>query len=362
LSQEHLLDNKLSQHYFHLSGLHDALPTCEVLSVFESENVPYQVNKRYDSCLVAECSESSAIIIAQRAAYCRRAVKLLHQNKMDSQSIEELAEEISSVVDFAQHIQKDETFLVRVYRIHDASIDYMSETLEVAIGKKIWNQLEGKNKAKMKNPDITFVILFVDDTFLFGKELFARKSGSFDDRRADIRPFFKPGTLEPRFARLMVNLSQASSSTYLLDPFCGPGGILVEGSLMGCNVIGMDIDKRMILGAQQNLLQYSPAANYNLLVGDAKALPFLNRIHSIATDPPYGRSTSTYGKTIVELLNQFFSEAHQVLTNKGILAIGMLVEIPLEDLAKTNGFKLEVFEQIYIHRSLTRRVGVFRKI
>ncbi|HUT81470.1 MAG TPA: TRM11 family methyltransferase [Candidatus Bathyarchaeia archaeon] len=350
-----------SQYFFQLSGIHDELPAHELISIFKSEQIPQQKIKQYTGCLVNHCSEQEALRATQRAAYCRRSVKLLLQANVESKTISEIANEISEEVDFKEHIPVNSTFLVRVYRIQKASIQYISEKLERAIGRNISIQLEGKISAKMKNPDETFILLFSDEQYFFGQELFVKESGFFETRRPDIRPFFKPGTLEPRFARLMANLSQANNSSYLLDPFCGPGGILIEGALMDCPVIGMDIDKRMIAGAKKNLAHFTPNGTYEFLIGDARTIPFENTIKAIATDPPYGRSTSTYGKVIIDLLDQFFSGAHQVLTNDGYIAVGMFQEIPIQDIAEANNFQLEIFEKIYIHKSLTRRVGVFRK-
>lgn len=349
------------QFFFQLSGIHEELPVHELLSIFKSEQISHQNVKRYTGCLINQCSEQEALRTTQRAAYCKRSVKLLHQATVESKTISEIADEISDEVDFKGHIQANSTFLVRVYRVQKASLQHVSEKLEREIGNKISIQLKGKITAKMKSPEITFVLLFVDDSYLFGKELFVKESGSFEPRRPDIRPFFKPGTLEPRFARLMANLSQANAISYMLDPFCGPGGIVIEGVLMGCQVIGMDIDKRMIAGAKMNLTHYSPNGHYEFLIGDARAIPFETSIKAIATDPPYGRSTSTYGKMVIDLLDQFFSEAHQVLVKNGHIAVGMFEEIPMQEIAEANNFQLEIFEKIYIHKSLTRRVGVFRK-
>lgn len=348
-------------HYFQLTGLHPILPLLEIKSILTSEKTEYKIVSELEQCLIANCSSKLAVISANRAAHCRRAVKLLYQNEVLKSDYLSIADEISSNIDFTQFLKASETFLVRVYRIADASKKLISTPLEVEIGKRIWKQMNGKCNVKMDSPDKTFVLLFTEDQFLFGLQVYSRKTGAYTDRRPDIRPFFKPGTLEPRFARMMVNLAQAQRGEYLLDPFCGPGGILIEAAMLNCNVIGVDIDKRMIKGARKNLEHYSVSDNFELLIGDARELPIRNKIASIVTDPPYGKSTSTYGKKIQILLHQFLEEANKIMKQKGLLAIGMLSEIPLEEIADEQGFKLEIFEKIYIHRSLTRRVGVFRK-
>jgi tRNA (guanine10-N2)-dimethyltransferase len=346
-------------HFFHLSGIHLQLPTQEIISILEGKNLYYKQIEKNNQCLVLSCTDNSATYVAQRASYCKRSASLLHKGKFQVNNEAEAAQEISKNVDFTQLLSQNESFCVRVYYVGKAKVN--SIEFEKLLGKEIWLQLSGKNKAKMKNPDKTFVVLVSVEDFFFGIELFARKRGSFKSRRPDKRPFFKPGTLEPMFARLMVNLSQANEENYLVDPFCGPGGILVEGALMNCNVIGLDIDKKMIYGSKKNLEYYTPKANYELIIADARNLPFNGTIDSIATDPPYGKSTSTHGREIIKLLTQFFGEAANILRSKGCLTIGMFEELPLGDIAEDNNFEVKFLEKLYIHKSLTRRVGVFIK-
>lgn len=57
------------------------------------------------------------------------------------------------------------------------------------------------------------------------------------------------GMLPPKLAQTILNLALAdtppSSKVQVLDPFCGTGVVLQEAMLMGCSVIGSDIDQRM---------------------------------------------------------------------------------------------------------------------
>ena len=362
---ENILSDRLSnelnnQFFFQLSGNHPELPAIEVFSILTGEEFQYSVLERERQFILLNCSELAAYRTAKRAAYCRRSVELLYRSSVDSKTTKEIADSISTKINFQNLLQKKDRFKVRVYRIGNAHEHHISMNLEKAIGDIIWDQTNGNCKADLKDPTITFVLLFTEKEFYFGKQIYARQKGSFTDRRPDLRPFFKPGTLEPRFARLMVNLSRAKPGEYLLDPFCGPGGILIEGAIIGCKVLGSDLDKRMVKGAQKNIIHYSPSMSDGFVISDAKQLPFKNKIKSIATDPPYGRSTSTYGKEIEDLLIKFFENASTILRKDGIIAIGMFEEVPLQEIVEKTGYQLEHFEKIYIHRSLTRRIGVCR--
>jgi tRNA (guanine10-N2)-dimethyltransferase len=346
-------------HFLQLSGIHPQLPKQEIFAILDGKKTSYEITADLKQCLVLECSEESIVYAASRSSYCRRAVSLFYRGKYDKQHLEEITQEISQNIDFQKHLEKNNTYRVRVYYTSD--IDIKSITLENLIGKEIWKQFNGKIKADMKNPAKTFVVFFTEEEFFFGEEIYAQKRGQFKDRRADLRPFFKPGTLEPRFARLLVNLSQANEDRIFLDPFCGPGGILIEAALLNCPVIGFDVDKKMVYGAKKNLAFYAPNAYTELFLADARNIPFVGSIDSIATDPPYGKSSSTHGRKIKKLLDQFFEQAAQSLRKNGCLAIGMLEEIPLKVVADNHNFEVKVMEKIYIHKSLTRSVGVFLK-
>lgn len=111
------------------------------------------------------------------------------------------------------------------------------------------------------------------------------------------RPFFKPVSLDPRHARLMLNLVR--SQGVILDPMCGTGGIGVEASLMGISSLSLDLDKEMVAGAKENFswaLDNGATVEAGLQVGDATELPnildatILEEINGVCVDPPYGRN------------------------------------------------------------------------
>ena len=334
----------LKQVFFHLDGTHPQLPSAEIAAILESEQFPYQVIEKREQCLIVNCSLQGALRAAYRAAYCKRAVELLTRGKIP-ETAKELANFIAREIAFNELLKGEESFRVRVHYVGTTKKEFTSKNLEPILGKIIWQQTKGKCKGEMKHPSQNFVLLFVEEEFLFGKGLYERPKGSFVSRQPTIRPFFKPGTLEPRFARLMVNLAMANPKGLLLDPFCGPGGILIEGLLMGCQVIGVDIDRRMIKGAKSNIQHYAPKSNYyDLLIGDARQMPLRRGVKAIATDPPYGRSTSTFGEKLGKLLQEFLEEVNTILLPRGILAIGMVKEIPLREIGEEVGLELLLFD------------------
>lgn len=63
----------------------------------------------------------------------------------------------------------------------------------------------------------------------------------------------KQGMIPPKVAQIMLNLSGCKTGDTILDPFCGIGTIIQEGLLLGFKMLGSDINKKAILGSEQNL-------------------------------------------------------------------------------------------------------------
>ena len=151
----------------------------------------------------------------------------------------------------------------------------------------------------LKNPHSTFGVLLDghSQTVTFGWLLnHGPKGDSSIERRASQRPFFKPVSLEPRLARLAVNLACGPlANGACLDPMTGTGGFTIEAIMSGRNAIGMDLDEEMIQGAKMNL-EWAGSESNPFVLGDATdikaTLP--DEVHSfsgVVLDPPYGRNS-----------------------------------------------------------------------
>ena len=113
---------------------------------------------------------------------------------------------------------------------------------------------------------------------------------NFSSRSPRKRPFFHPATLYPKQARIMVNLSIFKYGDVLLDPFCGVGGILIEGGLIGAEIVGCEIFSNIIKGAVKNL-KWAKIRPLGMIRADSTFLP-LRYVDVIVTDPPYGTTAS----------------------------------------------------------------------
>ena len=173
------------------------------------------------------------------------------------------------------------------------------------------------------------------------------------------RPYFHPTALSPKLARCMINLARAKPCVTLLDPFCGTGSILIEAGLMGCNVVGSDVKQKMIRGTRKNL-HYFHIPNYDLVITDARKLPF-SSIYCVATDPPYSRSSSTLGLKVVDLVSAFLSTIQDLLPKDGHVSISLPHDLKIVNLGKSIGYMCVEAHLVREHKSLTREIAVFKK-
>lgn len=114
------------------------------------------------------------------------------------------------------------------------------------------------NAAQLSNNSVLengFELCIFDSTVkrMYGKTLGIQDIGSFVKRDID-RPSvdFDMGVLPQKLARIMCNLTSLKEGI-LWDPFCGSGTVLMEGAVLGFDVMGTDIDLRALESANKNI-------------------------------------------------------------------------------------------------------------
>ncbi len=181
---------------------------------------------------------------------------------------------------------------------------------------------------------------------------------SFEKRKNRYLPFTYPISVHPKFARAMVNLTRVRDGGKVLDPFCGTGAIVTEASLAGLNAMGSDLSDDMITGAKQNLAHLGVGAEFFVCdVGHLKDV--VGPVDGIATDPPYGRSTSTNGESLDSLY------ARSVASFGEILEKGSRVVLAKPDesmITSVDGFATVETHPLWVHRSLTRHFSILERL
>ncbi|NHJ00671.1 MAG: hypothetical protein EAX86_00955 [Candidatus Heimdallarchaeota archaeon] len=216
-------------------------------------------------------------------------------------------------------------------------------------------------KVKLDSPEEQYIVLLNQNGIWCGKKIFHSLRDKVRQRTSRKRPFFHPSSMNPILQRTLINLSAIKEKEWLLDPFCGSGGALLESARLGIKSIGIEIDKRIIWGSRQNLqCETESFPRTHLIFGDAKSLPIKTEsICGVVTDPPYGTASSTQGFDLSDLLIAFFQEISQILGSGKRIVIAVPAEINIENLAANIlNASFRVFYQ-YVHRSLTRKIIVF---
>jgi tRNA (guanine10-N2)-dimethyltransferase len=183
-----------------------------------------------------------------------------------------------------------------------------------------------------------------------GKAVASIDRSGFEKRKNRYMPYFYPASLHPKFARALINMSRVRAGGRLLDPFCGTGAIVAEGALVGVQSIGTDLSEKMIEGARANLDHLRLKADLRRCdVGDI--VDTVGHVDGIATDPPYGKSTSTRGEKIPALYERAFQSFSSVLDEGACVAV---VVPKLSLLEGAEEFRLVEEHKLWVHRSLTR--------
>jgi tRNA (guanine10-N2)-dimethyltransferase len=340
--------------FFLLSGEHPTLPFSELKAVLIAEGFRYRVTGKLGQVLRLEADIESVKAVVSRTAMTRVC-------SIEMTSCNAEAKEIYKKVRSASiegFLEKGDTFVVRVRRIGESLPRLVSNELEQKLGAILLRRIRG-TKVRLTDPEKTFFGVLTDNKFIFGLKLAEIVPKPFVERRPRKRPFFHPSAMPSKLARCMVNLAQPRVCEVVLDPFCGTASMLIEAGLIGCRVVGLDAQKRMIRGSLRNLAYYGIQPE-GLAVADAQNLP-LTRVDCIVTDPPYGRSASTLGRETGQIVQGFLSKVDNCIPKGGRICIASPKSIHIGRLDRELAFKHVESHSVYVHRSLTREIAVLER-
>jgi tRNA (guanine10-N2)-dimethyltransferase len=339
--------------FFLLSGEHDTLPAAEVLAILESEDFAYHNWRLLPKLLTLEASQDCLQRVIERAGMCEAAGQLIFMCRNNQDEILKSASETP----FSRYLEYRSRFSVRVRRAFGSAKHLNKIRLESELGRMI--RTSAKSDVDLMRPENEFLGIIGGGHFAFGLIGLKRSDDTADLRRPKHRPATHPSTLKPRLARCFVNLSRARKGGVLVDPFCGTGGILIEGGVMGCRIVGLDLDPLMIRRARRNIRHFGIRPE-GLILADAKVAPY-SQVRSIATDPPYGRGASTMGADLARLLREFLKETHSILAEDGFVCLGSPAGTDIDVLGLEAGLNLVESHIARVHKSLSRRIVVFSR-
>ncbi len=324
---------KAKSFLFELSGEHPDLPGAEIRATIEAETESWREISSAPGMMVAEFDADHFGDIVSRLGLCHRAGRYL--GSCDPSDVERFAETLEL---------PEGSIAVRAKRFQ-GNLQSIGPS---DLARKVGAILAHERKVDLETPEVEVRILISNGIHFFIGDREIDRS-EFERRKVGLRPFFSPISLHPKFARALVNLTGVRRGERLLDPFCGTGGVLIEASLMGIKTLGSDISEEMVQGCAENM-DYFDADYENLERGDVgDILDIFGIVPAIATDPPYGRSTTTMREDLGTLYDRMMGSFAETLSPGGRLG----VVLPRECEGTPSLELIGRYDQ-RVHRSLTR--------
>lgn len=332
---------------------HPFLPIAELKAVIECEEMECNLEVIIKGLVIIKDIKAEKIneyykILIKRLGYTHEIHQIIKKSTTN-----DLNEDVEDI-DWSYYIK--DTFAVRVKRFF-SKIDTVAT--ERKVGSIILNNTRNI-KVNLDKPTSLIRLVAFEDTVYIAIEKYKLDKKHFEDIKPHKRPFFYPGSMSPKLARCMVNLSRVKKGDLLLDPFCGTGGILIEAGLIGCKVVGSDIYWKMKNGTVINL-EFCGIKDYKTFNLDVRELKMYEKVASVVTDPPYGISTSTGDIDGDDIFKEFFNAIYDNMKDDAYLCIASPHYVDLKPMMDEVGFKLVEEYEIKMHRSLTRIISVIRK-
>jgi tRNA (guanine10-N2)-dimethyltransferase len=345
--------SRVSRLFFVLSGEHASLPAAEVEAILESNAIEFKEETQSYRLLTLTAPSAALKAVSERSLMYDWCGFSLGECRAEEGEIEDFVKghPIEQIVGAAK------SFAVRSVRLGGVNKSIRRVDLESKVGGVVKDMVPGM-QVRLQAPDLTFACVLYEDRFLLGVSGYMKPSGLIAPRRPRKRPVFHPSTMPPKIARCMVNLARSKPGVVFADPFSGVGGIAIESAVIGCRVVVVDASLRMLRGARRNLKHFELAAE-GFLHADARSLP-VRGLDAVATDPPYGRGSSTMGTKVTALVSEFLGGAQSSLKKGAHICISAPVEVDVEGYAHQAGFVLKEKHLARVHRSLTRQFVVLQ--
>jgi tRNA (guanine10-N2)-dimethyltransferase len=200
------------------------------------------------------------------------------------------------------------SFAVRSKKLGSGVENISRRDLEKEVGAKLFSEI---NPVNLHNPDFEIVIIVAgevegevhrdslefDSCIVWGIRENNWEKSDYLGRQPMERPFFKPISLEPRLAKLLISLAhkKGKNPQNFIDPFCGTGGIAIEALLQGMDIFVSDLDPTMVSGVKKNL-SWANDDDENIIEVEKCSVKNIadlwgEKENSIFVfDPPYGRN------------------------------------------------------------------------
>jgi len=297
-------------YFFLLSGENSTLPIAEFKSIIRTYDANSTIHK-YNNIMFSVNGKLNLERILERGAYIKNGGILIGIYNINEFN------EINNFPDI-----RFNTFSIKV-------INYSNLESSQKLVEKLYDKIKKtfpEARVNLEEPDVIFLTITYEDKLIITiKHNFSHKKEWYK-RRARMRPFFHPSALTPKFC------------------------------ITNINCIGIDISRKMCLGAKKNV-KYFKLDNLGVINADSRYIPLKN-VDGIVTDIPYGRCSSTHGLNCLQTLDIIYDNIDILKKDRYCCIVH-----PSNNKIKSNN-KLKLVEQhsIYVHRNLIRMISIMKKI
>ena len=322
-----------------LGGENTKLGKIEVLELFSNENYKPKLEFEEKNIVVVNLSKRLDNMIVRRLGMTKRISEIIYYS--ERKNLDQVTKELTRI-DIG-----DKKFAIRLIHGKNES----EKDVAIRIGEKV----PAKNRIELEKPDAK--VLYYSETKTIVSIHYRKFETSYKrclKHHVKYRPYFSPISIHPRIARAMINLSKSSIEDTIIDPFCGTGGILIEGADIGLKTIGIDIMEKMVENSRGNLQYFGLKSQ--IAEGDVEKIKDYE-FTAIVCDPPYGISSTSKGEDISSLMKRTLSLFSESLES-GQRAV---IALSNPELGSHKKFKEIHKFKWYIHKSLTRNIIVLEK-
>jgi len=309
-----------------LSGEGITIPASEAKALFLGAD-PHSTFETPESRVLIADSEADPLVVGERIAFARRVGYLLGS-------------------------PSDAMAPLEGHRVRFRSFDLIPRKSQPDPGE----YLEGVGAVvDLSEPDYELTLIRGQRDYLTLTAP-SRMIQGWSRRRPRSRPFFHPSAIFPKLSRALVNLTRCKQGDVFLEPFAGTGSIALEASLVGADVVAIDLADKMTHGASSNMRHC--AQNWlGVVRADSAQLP-VRGVRAVATDIPYGRASSTRGRPPELMLELLLPELAGAMVQGSFLVLMHPKGIALERAAD---FALEEEHDLHVHKLLTRTISVLKR-
>ena len=339
-------DVGLTTFFAYVSGENVELSKIEVVVLLNHLSIEMKLTWQGRLAKIVTSYNPTSFLL-DRAALVQHAGIILYE----SDSTEDITQEISNDT-WATHISKQDNFSVKTLCVGRENDVNLRRHIEKNLGAHIRECTDAT--VNLRNPSVQILVLMMSDSILVCKSFASKLRPLLRGREPGKKTFFHPSMMNSTLARVMCNMAGVRSGDFVLDPFCGGGGILCEASHIGASVVGIELSWKLLVGASRNLSEIG--MNYTLIQGDAQHLP-IKSVNRIVTDPPYGRASSTRGGIAIKLVESLLENVDSILQSKGEgLCLSCDSEMKLAQLVQDAGFTIAHQLSMRVHSGLVRDI------